>query len=193
MDTPFDKLSPEDGFYVFPHDLGSIEITLQAGLRQEGVLQRGRFLPRQVWAVPTPNEIDRGRRARLELLGAAICRFLNTGGDWQDLYDLATNLQLFTQGASLTFPGWHYFGSHVDTEGHYTHHFVKDGTDQVVRWVEGPTGFIDHMTLADLQREDEDYGEEGNPAAGPEDHPELRRLGGPDDEATAGDAGEPSP
>ena len=188
-ETPFDKLGGEDGFTVFSHELGTLEITLHAGMRQEGVLLGERFHPKQIWVAEKPTVPDYGARTRIELLAEAVFRFLNTGGEWAELEDLLRPMKEFAP-FPLVFPGWHYHDGYIDTEGHFTHIFLKDGGTEVIRWVTGPGGYVqDGLTLADLQQEIEEDAENQRAASGPEAYASQSRFRHPRIESAPPDPG----
>ena len=157
--TPFDRLEPRDGFRVIPLTKGEGEISLHVGLYAEGdIVEALSGIPTeasiQIWERQQPKLRDRGACERVSFLAQAFCRYFNTGGNWSEVTDLVARLRQAIPGG-LTFQDYCYLDGYIDTDGNFTHIFVKPGTDKVVRWVEG--SFIDtELTLDDLAREREE-------------------------------------
>lgn len=150
--TPFDELKPGDGYQVVTSELGRMQIYIQAGIKVGGEWLKfeHRAPTYEVWEADTPKAQDYAERARAMLLLEAICRFFNSGGSWPEAEHLLDNIRPVITGG-ITHVGWHLYDTYLDTEGVHTMIWVKDNSDQVVRWVAG--AFIDHLTLNDLQNE----------------------------------------
>jgi hypothetical protein len=123
------------------------------------------------WSSPGPEE--GGQANRLYLLTDAVCRYFNTGGDWQEIAELLRCLARFIPGG-LQFPDYHYLSGGVNTTGAYEHVFRhKDGSRHVL-WVED--GFIRAATQREL---DDDVAQvqprrDRAPVQRPSSEPELR-------------------
>jgi len=151
---PFKDTGPRDGFHIFPHELGSMEISLHVGLYVEGQLEFDSALGAasvEVMACQDPAPANYAERNRAWLVAEAICRYMNTGGSWSELADIVSKLQICIPH-QVEREGWHLFDTYADVNGTPTHVFLNDETGEVVRWVEGK--FVDTgLTLDDLQRE----------------------------------------
>jgi len=157
----FDQLDPDDGFTVFLHELGQIEASIWLGWRERGHLKYGgpeESKAVEIWRADHPTAADLGRRSRARVLAEAVCRYFTAGGNWDELRALIDEMARLIPGG-LVFPGYHLFDTYTDAKGHVVYVYVRTGTNEVVRWV-APTGdeagFIDHITLEDLQREAEE-------------------------------------
>ena len=186
-------MEPKDGFHIFPHELGSMEISLHVGLYQQGVLDFDHELGAasvEVYACSNPEPADYGARNRAWLAAEAICRYINTGGSWDELASIIATMQRMIPG-TVVRDGWHLFDTYVDTEGNHTHVFCENSAGRVVRWVEGE--YVDTgLTLNDLRREAEEEDVEEEAANSQVRSSPLLR--GPDHagsgEADGGDASE---
>jgi len=158
---------PGDGYCVIENRLATdeetnrdYEISLHFGFRQDGQL----VLTSPAWVVGTepeltveafkakqPTDADYGRKARLKLLMATLCRFVNTGGTLNDIYDMMAKMGNVCGDVSFIIPGFHLIDSAINEEGVYEHLFAKDGEIMAIRLVEGK--FVDAVPLADLQEE----------------------------------------
>lgn len=150
--TPFDELHPNDGYQVVASELGRMQIYIQAGIKVGGEWLRfeERAPTVEVWEADTPTAQDYAERARALLLLQAVCQYFNSGGSWPELHLMLDNIRPVITGG-ITHVGWHLYDTYLDTEGAHTVVWVKNNSDQVVRWVVG--SFIDHLTLNDLQNE----------------------------------------
>jgi hypothetical protein len=168
MPNPFDELQPTDGYSVFEAGLGDQEAGIYLGMRMHGEIKEfltlGDESSVEVWNRLKPKVEDLGDRRRALLLAEAVCRYFNTGGDWDELNSLLPTMGAVIKGG-LVFPGWRFMDSYIDTDGNFTHVFVEEKGNKVVRWVEGQ--FVDTgLTLEDLQVEVEADGEIHNPTEG---------------------------
>ena len=108
---------------------------------------------RLVWKAKDPQGEVWADRLRLLLLLEALCRFLNTGGDKEQLDSAArkvTGIAEYIAGVSIV-PGMLLVGSTVNCEGIPEHLFAGRGP-WAVRWVE-------NQYLEVVRREGVEYGE----------------------------------
>lgn len=91
------KLKPGDGYSVTLIDEdGSIGLYLNLKVNQQyvgtdGDVEGGNTVALHTWVKPT--EFERGEAYRLYLISDAICRFFNTGGEWDTLGTLFSKLK----------------------------------------------------------------------------------------------------
>ncbi len=89
-----------------------------------------------LWQAVHPTDEVRGQAARLELLLTAVCRFLNTSGQWDEALR-ALNLLRCVAAGGLVFPDYYYARSRLAAND-YEHLFVKrDDPMTAVLWEEG--------------------------------------------------------
>jgi hypothetical protein len=161
---PFDRLHCGDGFRVNRVELGG-NVSLHICAYQDGVVSNLFNVPPEdasvevaEWRDPSP--ADLGASTRLELVLDAICRYLTTGGNWNELNDAVGRMKRVAVGG-IVYAGYHLLESYSNTEGDYEHIFVKNGTTEAVLWVEDQ--FIDRKSLEQIRREQEEAeeGEDG--------------------------------
>ena len=160
---PFEGLDPKDGFRVKQVDFPtknptsiSLHICAYVGGELQNIFpDRGpeeATVEIKEWKHPTPE--DMGACNRLQLVLDAICRYLNTGGNWEELTRAMVAMKTVAFGG-LVFPGYHLLESQPNSDNDYEHIFVKDGTDRAVLWVEDC--FIDRFkALEQIKREREE-------------------------------------
>lgn len=196
-DNPFKRLQPRDGFYVERVDLPPVgtptSVSLHGCVRMED--ERANLfdvdpdeatVELATWREAQP--ADLGAAKRLELVLESICRYLNTGGNWNEFDEVLRRLRKVARGG-LLFPGFHLLDSYLNTEGNFEHIFVKTGTNKAVLWVEGQ--FIERKTLEEILHEQEEAGwEEGTDRETPSP-PQLLGQDDPGDEGPADDAPDP--
>ncbi|MCI0420751.1 MAG: hypothetical protein L0312_16245 [Acidobacteria bacterium] len=155
----FDSMDPRDGFRI-----RSIEKETRASLHAEfyqggelalcfGLSDEDATVEILEWLNPVP--ADHGSARRLFLVLDALCRYLNTGGQWEQLDKAIERLRILARGG-LVFTGYHYLEGDSTKDGTYQHIFVKNGTEQAVRWEEWDAkghGFIDRLTLSELREQ----------------------------------------
>ena len=157
---PFDQLHPGDGFRVKRVELYD-DVSLHLCAYQSGELANlfnvepdKASVEIKEWRKATP--ADLGASTRLELVMDAVCRYLTTGGNWDEL-NLALSAARQVAVGGIVYAGYHLLESYSNTEGDYEHIFVKNGTTQAVLWVEDQ--FIDRKTLEQIRHEQEEEGE----------------------------------
>ena len=154
----FENMEPNDGFYVYEHDLGSMEITLQVGVRVSGedasVLGRDDVRTRnEIWVAEKPERIDYGKRTRAKMLSESIVNYFNIGGDWAEFDQIVSGIAEVVKGG-LVFPGYSLVDCFTDTDGNFTSVYCEEGADNVVCWVRDQ--FIDiGKGLNEVESEDE--------------------------------------
>lgn len=159
---PFDRLHCGDGFRVNRVEIGG-NVSLHICAYQDGVVANlfdvapeDASVEVAEWKDPSP--ADLGASTRLELVLDAICRYLTTGGNWNELGDAVSRMKRVAVGG-IVYAGYHLLESYSNTEGDYEHIFVKNGTTDAVLWVEDQ--FIDRKSLEQIRREQEvEEGEE---------------------------------
>lgn len=161
---PFDRLHCGDGFRVNRVEIGG-NVSLHVCAYQDGVVANlfdvqpeDASVEIAEWKDPSP--ADLGASTRLELVLDAICRYLTTGGNWNELNDAVSRMKRVAVGG-IVYAGYHLLESYSNTEGDYEHIFVKNGTTEAVLWVEDQ--FIDRKSLEQIRREQEEAeeGEDG--------------------------------
>lgn len=162
---PFDGMEGGDGFRIkqveYP-TTNPISISLHICAYFGGKLQNIRpdvgpedaTVEIKEWLQPTPS--DMGACDRLKVALEGIARYLNTGGEWEELAVAVEKMQQLAP-TGLRFPGYHLLESVKNYEGDYEHLFVQDGTENCVLWVEN--NFIDYKTLEQVKREREEASE----------------------------------
>lgn len=183
---PFDGLHPSDGFRIkevqYPTKNPtsvSLHICAYAGGELQNIFPdkgpEDATVEIKEWKNPTP--ADLGACNRLQLVLDAVCRYLTTGGTWEELAKAMMAMRTVAYDG-LVFPGYHLLESQPNSDNDYEHTFVKDGTSLAVLWVED--AFIDRKTLDQIKREreedlwpiepepaaEEDEGEPGQPHQG---------------------------
>lgn len=156
-DDPFHGLDPKDGFRIEPVETPAVA-SLHVLARQGGeVVPLFGASPEDAtvcvatWESPQPADLGAANRLRLCL--DAVCRYLTTGGNWDELNRSMQVMQEVARGG-LLYPGYHLLESYSNTEGDYEHIFVRNGSNQAVLWVEDK--FIERKTLEQIKREQED-------------------------------------
>jgi len=94
-----------------------------------------------------------GEKNRLRWLAKSCCRFINTGGSWDELRDTVHKLETFSHGVQFepVIAGFHLIHTDYNSDGVFEHVFAADDCDHAIRWVEGE--FFDVITLDDLHKE----------------------------------------
>ena len=170
MQTPFDDLDPRDGFRVFDHALGQMEVSIYVAAWYQGqmaigalqTLANGETLNHaEVWNCHNPTAKEYGEKNRALLVMESIINYFNAGGSWSELDGMLSEARKVIAGG-IVMPGYHVFDCYNDTEGNFTVLYVKEDDptvepemQQAVRWVRGQ--YIDtELTLNDLVHELED-------------------------------------
>lgn len=116
---------------------------------------------------PSPEEIGEG--VRIKLFAEAICRFLNSGGDWNDMSKLLDICKIGTNEAMISKFGdfgYRLLDSCINEEGRNEHIFLAHGERRAIRWVED--SFIealpDYVIAKDLG--DDHVGNRSTPGGG---------------------------
>lgn len=183
-------MQPRDGFYVERVDLPEggtpTFVSLHGCVRMED--ERANLFdvdPDEAtveikdWANAQP--ADCGAAKRLQHVLDAVCRYLNTGGNWDEFGAAIERLRKVARGG-LRFPGYHLLDSYLNDAGNFEHIFVRTGTNKAVLWVEGE--FIEPKTLEEILREQEEAGWTEEPQADP---PQLLDQTDPGDAGPAGE------
>lgn len=185
----FDTLHRLDGFSIRQNPPTKSMLMLQC-VSYWGGVQASIFSPDDPngasievasWSYPTP--ADSGACQRLKLVLDAVCRYLTTGGTWEEMGSAFKKMHKVAQGG-LTFPGWYLMTSYSTTEGGYEHFFAKaDGSDEGMLWSEPMCGESGSPILGDIAplavsafiaaMEEEDAEPTRRSAAGPPDPPSL--------------------
>lgn len=156
-------LDPADGLRVRRHEVPGQRVGVEAFLRVGGVPvpflgAQETFVVLKAWDGPGLAEV--GRCTRLQILMEAVVRYLNTGGDWQELGDVLKVLH-------DAFPvrpadnGYTFLSTDVTLVDYdeetdrptigYEHYFLRAGTQEGVLWVEDqfiePRSFTDYLSL----------------------------------------------
>lgn len=154
QENVFDLLHPSDGYHV-KRITNSLSLSLYVGVNAEGTLatieDAGDV---EVWSkvMPEYSKGDFGEQCRNADVLEALCRYFNTGGQWDDLMELIESSKKIIKGP-LVFDGWVYFEGYRDVEGSFTNIWKAEEDDSVVRWVVG--SFIDTaLTMEDLLAEE---------------------------------------
>ena len=171
------QFSPGDGFQVVELDM--LDLSLHVELRSgKEIVPINPDLPADEqtaevarWVSPTP--ADRGDCARLGLVMDAVCRYLNTGGSWEQLGRSLSALRRVVPGG-LSFPGYRYVEGVFNTDMVCEHLFVREPASvpledtPAVLWVEevkeAEGGFVDTTkTLGQIREEQKKYEENKGP------------------------------
>jgi hypothetical protein len=121
-----------------------------------------------------------GEMSRLELLLAAVCRFLNTGGGWAQFDAAVSALKADFPGGRDLGP-YTYLSGRVTDDGTVEHTFLHGDGLGGLRWVEGL--YVDRLPAEKIL---EEFGRDADPA------PEAEPDGGPVPGVLPGD-GLPAP
>lgn len=168
------QFSPGDGFQVVELDM--LDLSLHVELRSgKEIVPINPDLPADEqtaevarWVSPTP--ADRGDCARLGLVMDAVCRYLNTGGSWEQLGRSLSALRRVVPGG-LSFPGYRYVEGVFNTDMVCEHLFVREPASvpvedtPAVLWVEGAEGgFVNTTkTLGQIREDQKKYEEDQDP------------------------------
>jgi hypothetical protein len=160
-DDPLLASDPADGYRVVPQELGAavawLEIQLLSGGETVPGFQEG-ALSVELTSWSNPDAPQFGERSRLQFVLEAVCRYLNTGGDWEDLKRVLMVMMAVAPGGRH-LGGYYYLGGELNSEGVFEHLFAKgDGSGAAVRWVENQ--FVEPVDLSKLDFELDDEGEE---------------------------------
>jgi hypothetical protein len=116
-----------------------------------------------------PNHEEIGRAKRIKLFAEAMCRFLNSGGDWHLMRHFVDRCRHDTAETRTAFAdyGFRLLDSCINADGQNEHVFAAHGERRVIRWVED--SFIETIPDYLLQREwDEmEAADAGNDGSGP--------------------------
>lgn len=165
MKDPADDLVEEfnacDGFRVIELARGN-DYRLYLGLYQDGeMVEVPQFLtdgttaiPLAAYKNPTPEQI--GEVKRTKLFAEAICRYLNSGGTWDNMKSLVALCRVRTAGTNLSLAqcGYRLLDTCINQEGSGEHVFAAPGERQLIRWVED--SFIDTIPDHEFKREQEE-------------------------------------
>lgn len=168
--TPFAGLSPSDGFSIERVEMPAdrpINTSLHVVLKGGGLRQRVNVEDDcvELLEIENPTPAQLGSVDRLEHLLKAVCRYLNTGGSWQEM---APALKVMNRAvpSGLVFPGFFLLESYVNTAGDFEHVYAQEGEKRAgddqdcVLWVEGDLGFIEPKSLEEIKREQETGGDD---------------------------------
>lgn len=156
-DDPFRTRCARDGFHVVRVDRPTRLVLAVVTVDRGSVVSAG---PLADFGVPGPKA--RGRCDRLLLVLDAVCRYLTTGGGWDELRPALERLAAAAP-SGLCYPGYYLATSYLTDTGDYQHVFVKDdGSGRAVLWQEPSVGdndlpvggWIDVTTLAELGDDD---------------------------------------
>jgi len=149
-----------DGLRVVEVNLGQgANVSLHFAFRQGGELVSPNLLDTgenrdsvEFWERRNLGPRQMGEKTRVRELAEAVCRFLNTGGQLQELQGISSLLGLLLQGNwSLSIPGYYLLETHVNEDGDYEHLFAPESGIKGIRWVEG--SFIEPVDLTDVLNE----------------------------------------
>lgn len=158
LEQNLEGLQPDDGLFV--ESLRTPErLVLQLGNRLNGKLICARGMipdPNSqpliclgVWEHPT--DTDHGECDRLEQAFAAVCRYLNTGGDLERFQQLLahTGIGIHETHFSDNLLGCQLIYSRPLPSGIYRHVFSRPRSEWVVDWVEGV-----HLAVSEVGEND---------------------------------------
>lgn len=164
---PFYHLEGRDGFHAVTTRFGnvaSLSILAYGGGELFNVLGGDAANTSvELLKLSDPTEAELGSCERLRLVMDAVCRYLTTGGSWQELRYAMNETEKIAQGG-IVFPGYSLIDSYSTTDGNYQHVFREGESDNVVLWTESVLsesglplgGRIEKTTIDALYGEDDD-------------------------------------
>jgi hypothetical protein len=142
MMTSFDftTIDPADGWHVVVID-GTTYCSLSLELRVGNVAQPIDINDKDACFVTLfekvrPTAEDCSTLIRLQRLAEALCRYFNSGGQWDHVFALVEKMK-WVVGPMDAFAGWTYHDTFVNTNAQYEHVFVSTTEPAVgVVWIE---------------------------------------------------------
>jgi hypothetical protein len=161
LEKLLENVAANDGLGVMAVDLGAgSSLSLHFVFRSGGELVPPRaVLPSgdgetsvEFWSRKRADSRAMGEAARMGELAKALCRFLNTGGQMQEVQSLVSELSFLVHTDwHMTIPGFSLLTTHVNEDGEWEHLFAPDKGVDGIRWVENR--YIEPVGLVDLVNE----------------------------------------
>lgn len=136
MPNQFDTFSPFDHWGLTTSELVGMYFGVNLVFREGGQISDAR--PRSlIWEVDAGSPEIRvyGEFYRVKLLAEALCRYFNTGGDWEELDQVVANVREVVSGG-IVVPGWEYLYGEIDGDAHFRHIWMDRQSGRAVCWVE---------------------------------------------------------
>lgn len=154
MNNVWKQLDPADGFIAKLVLDGEIEAKVVFGLRVKGEQVKERVIVRVKW----PSAHQLGEMKRQLIFWEGVAEYLNAGGALNDVCMQLENIKSKFEDICISFPGWLYFDTGVNTNGNRVHEFIKENKDNsenvFVRWVRNE--FVD-VDLKENDMVDDNY------------------------------------
>lgn len=154
MSNVWKQLDPSDGFFAQLTLDGEVEAKLVFGLKVQAELVKERIIVRAKW--PSAHQI--GEMKRQLIFWEGVAEYLNAGGALSDVCVQLETIEAKFDDVFLSFPGWLYFDTGVNTNGNRVHEFIRENKDNAensfVRWVRNE--FVD-VDLKESDMVDENY------------------------------------
>lgn len=154
MSNAWKQLDPADGFFAKLVLDGEVEAKLVFGLQVKSEQIKERVLVRAKW----PSAHQLGEMKRQLIFWEGVAEYLNAGGALRDICTQLENIESKFDDVHISFPGWLYFDTGVNTNGNRVHEFIKENKDNsenvFVRWVRNE--FVD-VDLNENDMVDDNY------------------------------------
>ena len=97
------------------------------------------------------SDVELGTMDRLKLAMAAMCRYINTGGNGDALRAMASIVANAAEQCVAKLPGFELIESKINDEGAFEHLFAALNEPNAIRWVEDQ--FFDVVSMNDLRNQ----------------------------------------
>lgn len=156
MTNVWKQLDPADGFFAQLVRNGEVEAKLVFGLRVQTELLKKRVLMRAKW----PSAQQLGEMKRQLIFWEGVAEYMNAGGALSDVCMQLEAIKSKFDDVCLSFSGWLYFDTGVNTNGNRVHEFIRENKDNAtnsfVRWVRNEFVDVD-LTESDMVDDDYEY------------------------------------